>query len=78
MNRRSVLSFLAGIGAFAVAGAVLAQSTYPTKPVRVIVPYPAGGVVDLFARAGESPRRAILLLVHLTRFEIPEPQLDGV
>jgi len=51
MNRRSVLSFLAGIGAFAVAGAVLAQSTYPTKPVRVIVPYPAGGVVDLFARA---------------------------
>lgn len=26
-------------------------STYPTKPVRIIVPYPAGGVVDVQTRA---------------------------
>lgn len=36
--------------AFAIS-AVHAQQTYPSKPVRLIVPYPAGGVVDLVGRA---------------------------
>jgi tripartite-type tricarboxylate transporter receptor subunit TctC len=39
------------IAALALAiGAVNAQS-YPAKPVRVIVPFPAGGIFDLVARA---------------------------
>jgi tripartite-type tricarboxylate transporter receptor subunit TctC len=41
---------LPGLAALAPAGA-LAQDAYPAKPVRVIVPFPAGGVVDLVARA---------------------------
>src|SRR5689334_16291972 len=30
--------------------AALAQATYPQKPIRYIVPFPAGGIADVFAR----------------------------
>lgn len=42
-------ALLAGAVALTVAGAVCAQS-FPSKPIRVIVPYPAGGATDFFAR----------------------------
>ncbi len=48
MERRTVLAGLSG-AALAVAGGARAQ-TYPTRPVRIMVGFPAGGGVDLTAR----------------------------
>ena len=48
-NRRSVLSSIAAAGVFAATGA-RAQANWPDHPVRIIVPYPAGGSTDVLSR----------------------------
>lgn len=49
-NRRLALAALAGISLLSL-GSAQAQSAWPSKPVRIVVPFAAGGTTDLLARA---------------------------
>jgi len=54
-TRRSALALSAGLLA---APAVHAQGAFPNKPLRIIVPYPPGGVTDIMGRlAAEAMAR---------------------
>ena len=55
MIRRNALA----LGLLAVFGtAVHAQSSYPHKPIRLLVPFAAGGTTDLIARIISEPLAA--------------------
>ena len=47
MQRRTLLSLLAGT---ALAPTAFGQASWPSQPIHLIVPYPAGGGTDFFAR----------------------------
>ena len=56
---RIIFPFLSFVGALAVASAALAQS-YPSRPLRVIVPQPPGGGFDMVARTLSDPLASLL------------------
>src|SRR6202035_4143366 len=50
--------FALATGASALAGPARAQAGYPSRPIHILVGYPAGGGVDLIARLLGEPMRA--------------------
>src|SRR5271155_6084182 len=49
-----------------VAPSARAESDYPNRPIHIVVPYPAGGIVDIVARAvteqvGRDLKQAIVV-----------------
>jgi tripartite-type tricarboxylate transporter receptor subunit TctC len=49
--RRHLLAALLAPLAFALAGPSAAQAPYPSKPIRMIVGFPGGGITDVISRA---------------------------
>jgi tripartite-type tricarboxylate transporter receptor subunit TctC len=61
MTLRKLLHPIAGLGlVLCVVAEVFAQTAYPTKPVKIIVPYSAGGPADIYARfVGDRLQKAL-------------------
>ena len=49
-RRHALAAAAATLGAALLGGPALAQATYPSQPLKLIVPYPAGGATDTLAR----------------------------
>jgi len=57
---QSLARFLAFLGMFLIAGIASAQG-YPSKPVRLLVPFPPGGSTDMVARMISPGRNRVSL-----------------
>lgn len=60
MTKRKTLKRLIGLALGALLAGAAAANTYPDKPIRMIVPFPAGSITDVVARAlGEQMAKSL-------------------
>lgn len=50
MHRRSLVLAATGLAAVGIAPLASAQAAWPTRPLRLVVPFPPGGLIDNMAR----------------------------
>src|SRR5215471_21285817 len=55
LPRRKFLHLAASAAALPAMSSIASALDYPTRPVRLIAPFPPGGVVDLFSRLIAQP-----------------------
>ncbi len=55
VNRRDLLAAAAAMTATVAAPALAQADKWPSKPIRIVVPYPPGGSSDIIARAISQP-----------------------
>ena len=60
LARRNFLRLAAGAAALPVMPRMAAAQSYPSRPITLIVPYPAGGGADAVARVTAERMRAFL------------------
>lgn len=58
--RHRIIVLLSALLSMAGSFAATADESFPTKPIRLIVPYPAGGTTDLMARILQQPLAKLL------------------
>ena len=51
MRGKTALSVACGLAVMLLVSGVRAADNWPSRPIHIIVPYPAGGIVDIVARA---------------------------
>jgi tripartite-type tricarboxylate transporter receptor subunit TctC len=54
--RRALLARILILACALVAPGVAAAQSYPAKPVSMVIPFPAGGAVDIVCRRSAWPR----------------------
>jgi len=59
-SRRLILAATAAAGFMFITGTSMAQDAYPSRPIRIVVPYAAGGSTDQLARAIQQPMQEFL------------------